>query len=210
MNTARIYAFGDSITYGAWDSHGGWCDRLKSQLHQLKLNPNNKVKFQLFNLGIGGENSRSLLKRIEAEIKFRHRQDWPPIIIIATGGNDTRYLENEEAAISISEYANNLEKIIQIGQQYTDKILIVGLAPVEHDIQSFKNSFLNNALLKKYDQILIDLAKKHHLAKVDLFTIFKSSTDHLYSTDGVHPNDIGHQIIQKQVWAELKKILELN
>lgn len=70
MKIARIYVFGDSITYGAWDTQGGWCDRIKHKLHQLKNDPSYGIKFQMFNLGIDGENSRSLSNRFETELKI--------------------------------------------------------------------------------------------------------------------------------------------
>lgn len=47
----RILIFGDSITYGAWDSEGGWADRLKRWAHQHYLA--NGTKLQVINLGIG-------------------------------------------------------------------------------------------------------------------------------------------------------------
>jgi len=123
MKTARIYAFGDSITYGAWDSQGGWCDRLKRKLHQQKLASSENRKFQLFNLGIGGETSRSLLKRFKSEIDARSRADWPAVILIATGANDTRYSPNSAPAVSIEEYRRNLESLLEIAQEYTTKVL---------------------------------------------------------------------------------------
>ncbi|TSC67284.1 MAG: hypothetical protein G01um101466_751, partial [Parcubacteria group bacterium Gr01-1014_66] len=33
ISTKNICIFGDSIAYGAWDTHGGWGDRLRSVLH---------------------------------------------------------------------------------------------------------------------------------------------------------------------------------
>lgn len=206
MKTARIYVFGDSLVYGAWDSQGGWCDRLKRKLHQLKL-AGNDLKFQMFNLGIGGETSRSLLQRIKAEIQARHRPDWPAVIIVATGANDTRYTKENEPIVLADEYQENLKKIVDIAKQYTDKILLVGLATVENEIQQFKGTLLSNNLLKEYDKIMTDVAKKNNLPKVDIISSFKSSEKQLYSIDGVHPNDLGHKIIEDLVWIELEKIL---
>jgi lysophospholipase L1-like esterase len=207
MKTARIYAFGDSITYGAWDSQGGWCDRLKRKLHELTINKEHEVKFQMLNLGIGGENSRSLLKRFKSEIEARYRMDWPVIIIIATGANDTRYVENGDPAVSIEEYQSNLEKLINIAKEYTDKILFVGVAAMENEIQPFKKTLLSNELLKKYNEVMADVASKNNIPKVDVTNAFKSSNKAVYSIDGVHPNDAGHEIIEDLVWTELEKLL---
>lgn len=208
MKTARIYVFGDSITYGAWDTQGGWCDRIKHKLHELKTNPSYDIKFQMFNLGIGGENSRSLSNRFETELNNRHREDWPAVILIATGANDTRYTEtNNKPAISIEEFQSNLVNIIQTAKKHTEKIILVGIAPVENDRQPFKKFLLSNELLKKYDDRITSIAHHHSLQKVTIWDTFKSSTNQLYSVDSVHPNDDGHSIIMNLVWAELSKFL---
>ena len=67
----RILIFGDSIVYGAWDSEGGWVDRLKRDAHKLYFDTKGETKIQILNCGIGGETSRGLLKRVEQEILSR-------------------------------------------------------------------------------------------------------------------------------------------
>ena len=207
MTTARVYVFGDSITYGAWDSQGGWCDRIKHKLHQLKLTENSKVKFQVFNLGIGGETSTSLLKRFESEIDARHRSDWPAIIIIATGANDTRYSEEIPPSTPIAEYQSNLENLLAIAKKYTDKILLVGIATVENEIQQFKGGLLSNQLIREYDNTMSKVSKKNNIPKVEVISSFTASKESIYSSDGGHPNDLGHEIIEKLVWDKLEKLL---
>lgn len=211
MKTARIYVFGDSLTYGAWDSQGGWCDRIKRKLHQMKSASEQDIKFQMFNLGIGGETSEALSNRFEAELKNRHRMDWPAIVIIATGANNTRFTQTDKnPAISIEEFQKNLESIISTAKKYTEKILFVGIAPVENDLQPFKKSMLSNELLKKYDAIVTSVTNDAMVPKVDVWDTFKASTEPLYSPDGVHPNDAGHMIIEKLVWKELSTIVQSN
>jgi lysophospholipase L1-like esterase len=211
MKTARIYVFGDSLTYGAWDSQGGWCDRIKRRLHQMKNNTEYDIKFQMFNLGIGGENSRSLSNRFESELKNRHRVEWPAVIVVATGSNNTRFSElDQNPAISIEEFQENLKDIIETAKKYTDKLLFVGIAPVENDFQPFKKSLFSNEMLKKYDDVVTSVTNDYSVPKVAVWDAFKASTIRLYSVDGVHPKDEGHEIIEKLVWIELSKILLKN
>lgn len=208
MKTARIYVFGDSITYGAWDSQGGWCDRLKQQLHQRKIGGSENVKYQVFNLGIGGETSRSLLKRFKSEIDARNRADWPAVILIATGANDTRSTEGGVPVVPIAEYRQNLEKLILIAREYTDKILLVGIAPVEHATQQFKGTVLNNELLQSYDAVMMGVAESQAIVKIDVMSQFLAAEPPLFSPDGVHPNDSGHEIIEQLVVAKLDELLK--
>jgi len=207
MKKARIYVFGDSIAYGAWDSQGGWPDRLKRKLHQITLSSNHKLKFQLFNLGIGGDNSSSLVKRFQNELKARYRTDWPAVVLIAVGTNDARHAKNSKPLTSVNQYKANLEKIINTTLQYTDKVILVGITPVKDEKQLFKGMFFDNKLLVKYNEVITDLAKKHQLFKVDLSKKFFLTDKELYSRDGVHPNDEGHQIITNLVWQQLEKLL---
>jgi lysophospholipase L1-like esterase len=207
MKTARIYCFGDSQTYGAWDSEGGWCDRLKCKVHALTLDPANDVKYQMFNLGIGGEHSRALLKRMKQELEARHRPDWQPVIIIGTGENDTRYTENGEPFVSIDEYRSNLEALIAIAKEYTDKIILVGLTLTELSEQPFKTSFFSHELLRKYDAVMTKVAQEHNVAKTDTITALEAAAEPAYYKDGVHLNDKGHEIVAELVWNDLEKLL---
>lgn len=209
MKTARIFVFGDSLVYGAWDSQGGWCDRLKRRFHLQKITNPAAGKVQLFNLGIGGENSRALLKRFRSEIEARMKGDWPVVILIATGANDTRMLSGGAPAVASAEYRENLEGLLAIAQSFTDKILLVGIAPVQHALQEFKGSFLSNELLKQYDLIMTEVAEAQGIPKVQLMEslAIAAADQPIFSTDGVHPNDIGHALIEQQVSVELEKIL---
>lgn len=208
MNTARIYAFGDSQTYGAWDSQGGWCDRLRRRMHAMTLDESLGVKYQMFNLGIGGEHSRALRARIKTELEARHRPDWPPVIIIGTGENDTRHTEGGEPVVPISEYRTNIEEIIATAREYTDRILLVGLTLTKQETQPFKGSFLSHDLLKQYNQALTEIAAKKQLPVVDVIGALAAEHDNVFYKDGVHLNDRGHELVSEAVWTELKKILE--
>lgn len=206
MKTARIYAFGDSLTYGAWDSEGGWCDRIKRKLHE-KMISGEGGKFQMFNLGIGGEHSRGLLGRIKNEMDVRYRPDWPAIIVIGTGANDTRYVESQDPSVSLEEYKKNLLEIVKIAKTYTEKILFVGVAVVENEIQEFKGTLLSNELLREHYKVMAEVACECGVPIIDVNSGLVKSVEPVYFKDGVHLNDAGHKIVAGLVWKELEKFL---
>ncbi len=206
MKTARIYAFGDSLTYGAWDSQGGWCDRIKRKLHE-KMISGEGGKFQMFNLGIGGEHSRGLLRRIKNEMDVRYRPDWPAIIIIETGANDTRYVEGQDPSVSLDEYKKNLLEIVKIAKTYTEKILFVGVAVVENEIQEFKGTLLSNELLRVHYKIMANVASECGIPIINVNSELEKSTESVYFKDGVHLNDTGHEMIADLVLIELERFL---
>ena len=88
---AQIFIFGASSTYGAWDEKSGWADRLKQYFHQRVINSNDKDYFLVYNLGISGEDTRGLLRRINNDIKIRGDKDEENIILIWMITNDTVY-----------------------------------------------------------------------------------------------------------------------
>ncbi len=206
MKTARIYVFGDSLVYGAWDSEGGWCDRVKRKLHKEMISSEGG-KFQMFNLGIGGEHSSGLLGRIKNEMNVRFREDWPAIIIIGTGANDTRYVEGQDPSVSLDEYKKNLLEIVKIAKTYTEKILFVGVAVVENEIQEFKGTLLSNSLLREHYKVMASVASECNIPVVDVNSGLKVSGEHVYFKDGVHLNDNGHEIVAGLVWKELETFL---
>ncbi len=61
----RVLIFGDSITYGAWDTEAGWVERLKREAHRQTIQSEGKSKIQILNLGIGGDSSTKILKRMQ-------------------------------------------------------------------------------------------------------------------------------------------------
>ncbi len=57
--------FGDSITYGEYDGvSGGWTDILKRYFHSRFINENIE-ELNVFNLGIGGETTDGIVKKIQ-------------------------------------------------------------------------------------------------------------------------------------------------
>src|SRR3989344_3552583 len=86
-----ILVFGDSITYGAWDTNGGWVQRLRTYLDKKQL-ADPKLYYELYNLGVSGDTSTDLLERFEAETKQRIKRMSAKeeiIIIVAIGTNDS-------------------------------------------------------------------------------------------------------------------------
>lgn len=205
MKTARVYVFGDSLTYGAWDSQGGWCDRIKRKLHERMISGDGK--FQVFNLGIGGEHSRGLLGRIKNEMDARHRVDWPAIIIIGTGANDTRYVEGGDPNVSLGEYKRNLLEVLRIARTYTDKILFVGVAVVENEIQDFKGTLLSNELLRDHYKVMANVADDEGVPIVNVNSGLEAFGKSVYFRDGVHLSEEGHKIVSELVWAKLEPLL---
>jgi len=104
-----ILAFGDSIVFGRGESPSiGWAGRLKSYF-EVRGSHNS-----LFNLGIPGDTSSTLLERFAAELKSRIKyvySDDKYIVLLAIGMNDSKSVGSQA---NIETEQNKFEKNILI------------------------------------------------------------------------------------------------
>ena len=191
----NICVLGDSIVYGAWDEEKhGYVNRLKEEIK------NNKKIENIYGLGIPGETSEGLVKRIDIELKPRI----PNTIIIATGINDTIYIKSKnKEAVSQENFIKNIRKIIDIAKKYTNNILILGLTRVieEHTTPILWNNdeMYFNRTIEKYDTALAEYCRRDNVEYLKMFDVLE---DEDFSDDGIHPNEKGHEKIYKDIKAK--------
>jgi len=176
-----IGVWGDSITFGSCDSEAlGWCGRLRKSLPTEGWN-------ELYNFGISGETSTDILKRFEVEASAIRPSD----IIFAVGINDSKFpSEAEQNKVSLSDYKENLEKLIKQAKSFTDKITIVGATRVDDEWRSVKGSRFLNEEIEKYNLVMKEEANQNQLVFIDMFSVLDPALD---LADGLHPNAQGYQ-----------------
>lgn len=204
----RILIFGDSITYGAWDSRGGWADRLKQEAHSWTINSKGSDKYQVINLGIGGDTSIKILSRFKREMDSRYSSSWPNILIFAYGTNDPRTIDGK-TEVSLKKFKSNTLEIIELAKQYTDKILFLSPPPLPAPEVKFKLYEYSDNKILEYDHELKSTAEAHELKYIHLRANFeKVGLSKLFCYDRLHPNDAGHQLIYEIVDKELQEYLD--
>jgi lysophospholipase L1-like esterase len=205
----NILVFGDSIAYGAWDPDlGGWVNRLRTYLDERVLESNLKEYFIVYNLGISGDDSNTLLKRFEREIKARTWDEKDNIIILAIGANDCMQdNKSKRTATSSDKFKQNIEELTKKAKKYSDKVFIVGITPVdESKVSPFpwdKKYSAKNELIDQFNTILQAICSKNKVQFIDICQEFNSNYMDLFE-DGEHPNRAGHICIFECV----KEILE--
>ena len=188
----NICVLGDSIVYGAWDEEKhGHVNRLREDLKE------NKQVENVYALGIPGETTAGLLKRLDSELTPRT----PDTIIIGILINDTIYIKNkQQESINIKEFISNISKIIAIATTYTNNILMLGLTNVIEErttpILWNDNEIYFNDTIKKYDIALEDYCNMNKVQYLKLFDLLQQ-TD--FFDDGIHPNEKGHEKIYKAI-----------
>ena len=197
---SRICIFGGSTVWGAYDPKGGgWANRLRNYYEALGKN------VQVCNLGVAGNTTDDLLKRIEVEIKARV----PKIIVFAIGIRDSQFVHSESNnRIPVDKFRSNLIKLLQIAQKQTDKIIFVGLTdidetktdPVPWNLdESFRTKYIC-----QYEKIVESFCNKKDVPIIKLTGLIKK--EDLYD-DGLHPNTSGHIKIFEKVRDYLNNVL---
>lgn len=205
---AQILAFGDSITDGAYDPRGGWADRLKQYFSEINYSSDvvNAESHWFYNLGISGNLSQDILDRIEIESLARkvHKPDKRSVFIFAVGVNDSclKGVHDPQPRCSESNFKNNYSRLISYAQQYTEKIICVGLLPVEETKVNpiFSEYWYKNERIKQFNGIIQELAHQQQFCFIDLYEQMTSENQKksLY-IDGLHPNESGHEWMYDQI-----------
>ncbi len=200
-----ILVCGDSISFGRGESPSiGWAGRLKKKFES-------KDSYNcLFNLGIPGDTSKTLLKRFDNELKARIKYIRPEdkfIVMIAIGTNDSRCLgDSKKAETKLVKFEKNVSKLIEIARRYTKHVVVVGLTPVDEALTNpYESTTFTNERIKEFDSVLKVSAK---MAKVDYIYLFDKIFEMKYErllADGLHPNKKGYEKMFKIIKSYLEK-----
>ncbi|WP_082376993.1 SGNH/GDSL hydrolase family protein [Chryseobacterium indologenes] len=200
--------FGDSITYGEYDGvFGGWVDILKRYALQ-RFHEGNGDELILFNLGIGGETTEGLLKRIPHELSARNSADGN-IVFLGYGANDLAIKDNKQA-VGHEKFRNNMITAAKQAKNFASDIYLVSILPVAQKIDGVvvsSGKLRSNKEVVMYNRILKDIAADHGLGYIDFYTAFIEDKEFLLSADGVHPNEKGYGIMAEIAIPIIEKYL---
>ncbi|MDP2630727.1 MAG: SGNH/GDSL hydrolase family protein [Candidatus Uhrbacteria bacterium] len=177
----EIGIWGDSITYGAGDSEAlGWVGRLRKLLEKGD-------DVGVYNFGICGDTTDDLLKRFSVEADAIK----PNIIVFAIGINDSKYPVGEtENVIPLEKYEQNMQELLKLARNHTDKITIVGATKADETLVRKSGARFVNEVILTYNNFLKELSESESLTYVDVFDVLDIDTD---LDDGLHPNAQGYE-----------------
>jgi lysophospholipase L1-like esterase len=195
----QILVFGDSIVYGSGDKQGGWVQRLRAFLERKY----SEEPF-VYNLGIPGATTKEILKGFE----FEFRQRWYKTgntLIFEIGSNDSAFLKSNKGKewISPMQFERNIKEIIKRAKKTTKKIFFIGLTPVDESktkpIPWDKNVNYENKNIEEYNKIINAICKKEKVPFIEILGKFKKHDYKKLLSDGVHPNEKGHELIFQEI-----------
>lgn len=202
----NIIIFGDSITLGEWDQEGGWVARIRKFTDQKVIATNFKTYISIYNAGISGDNTDTLLQRFENELKARFDPEDENLIIIAIGINDSQvFLKDGSNKIPLEKFKRNLVKILEICRANTPKIVFIGLTPVDEERVNpmpWKPTYgYVQKEVEKYNQTVKIFCEENKIEFINLLPVFLGRA---LLIDGVHPNTKGHELLAKIIYHFLK------
>ncbi|MFI5265146.1 MAG: SGNH/GDSL hydrolase family protein [Candidatus Levyibacteriota bacterium] len=214
---SNILVFGTSTTYGSWDSEGGWVQRLRKYIDKKIIESDYKIDYLIYNLGISGDKSTSILKRFKEETEARlDKYGGENIILFHLGVNDSIY-NNKQGGLEIlpENFRKNFNQLITLAKNYSSKIVIVGSMPVDARVdpmpwsneRSYKNKYVS-----QFNEIMEEIAKQTNVFFIEIFKKFIEKDYSKLLADGVHMNDLGHKLFFEDVLTYLidKKIIKVS
>ena len=213
-----ILVFGTSTTYGAWDSEGGWVQRLRKYLDNKQLegkeHPTDPY-YVIYNLGVSGDTSKDIIERLEFETKQRLKlkdEGEEIIILISVGVNDAIYYnKTKKNQVILDKFSSSVQKMINISKKYATNIVFVGNKPIDESkvdpIPWRMECSYKEIFVEKYDLKAAEICKKNDIPFIDVYRIFKRQDNYKkLLSDGVHPNNEGHKRIFEIVKKDLEKL----
>jgi lysophospholipase L1-like esterase len=203
---SHIIVFGDSIPWGAWDTDGGWVERLKSEMACRHIaNPNSWIL--VYNASISGNRTSDILKRFECEIRPRIKEDRKAVVIFAIGGNDAVWLKREKRHwTEPKHFEKNVKQLIKLARKYTNNVVFVGPCPANEKkstpISWDKNKSYWNDDIKDYNNVLKSVCRRENVQFVEIFGRMEKNKE--WFEDGVHPNNKAH----KKIFLIVKDFLD--
>ncbi|HSW79086.1 MAG TPA: GDSL-type esterase/lipase family protein [Candidatus Babeliales bacterium] len=209
----RVLVFGDSITQGFWDTEGGWVARLRKHYDKLQIQDlKNRDEPTVFNLGISGGNSKTILALFNNEVAARKNSE-NLAIMISTGVNDS-CIEKQGRLHSTSpnDYLANLQELAEKAKKYSSRVIFVGLVACDEKQTTpvfWRDIHYTNKHIAGYEEVMAKVAEEQKISFIPVHAEFKKHLDagEKLLADGLHPNNDGHELVFELVRPAVDKIL---
>jgi len=205
----KILCFGDSITYGAWDCEGGWVTRIRKKIDKIDIESGLQSFILTYNLGISSDTSELLLERFDAEIESHSKEPGAHLVIISIGTNDSIRSSNGTQWVEVSHFEQNIRTLIDKARRTARGVVFLGNLPVD---ESKTRPYLKkpgltstNTDIELYEHTTEKVCKELRAGFIPVFdgAVKKDYRDLLFS-DGIHPNEKGHELLSEKVWDYLE------
>ena len=199
----KVIFFGDSIT-AAGIKPGGYIKRIDSMINQQGLG----AGYELVGAGVSGNKIYDLYLRLEDDVLAKQ----PDIVVIYIGVNDVWHKRSFGTGTDTDRFEKFYTAIIKKLEERNIKVIVCTAAVIGE-----KTDFTNelDGDLNKYCAHTRTIAAKANLPLVDLRKIFldynlknnpENKESGILTTDRVHLNEKGNQLVADEMWNVIKTI----
>jgi len=193
----KIVFFGDSITEMGVQA-GGYVSIVKRSL--------DSTKYDIVGAGIGGNKVYDLYLRLEDDVLSKN----PDLVVIYVGVNDVWHKQSSGTGTDQNKFVKFYQALIKKISATGAKLVLVTPAAIGE-----KKNGANelDQELDKYAGEIRKLAAEHNIPLVDLRSLFTAHemannpqdvAKGILTTDGVHLNDKGNQLVAAQLLPLIK------
>ncbi|HWA33280.1 MAG TPA: GDSL-type esterase/lipase family protein [Cyclobacteriaceae bacterium] len=199
----KIIFFGDSITQ-AGIQNGGYILRIGDLLRK----EGKSDQYELIGSGIGGNKIYDLFLRMDEDVLAKD----PDIVVIYVGVNDVWHKRSFGTGTDPDKFEKFYSAVIAKLHAKNIKVVLCTPAAIGERTDSSNEQ---DGDLNLYSNIIRRLAATNNLPLVDLRKAFleynlKSNPSNkesgILTTDRVHLNEIGNQLVADEMWKVLGKI----
>lgn len=180
----RIVFFGDSITAGyGIPIESAFPALIRKKIEEAGLN------YQVVNAGLSGETTAGGLNRIDWILRSK-----TDVFVLELGGNDGL------RGLSMEESEKNLKAMIEKVRKVNPKaeVILAGMQIPPN---------LGQEYTSKFKSLFPDVAKEMGTKLIPFLLEGVGGDPKLNLSDGIHPNQKGHEIVAETVWGYLKPLL---
>ncbi len=196
----KVIFFGDSITQAAVKPNG-YIVRIGEALEKQ----GKKDAYELIGAGIGGNKVYDLFLRLESDVLEKK----PDVVFIYVGVNDVWHKTTSGTGTDANKFEAFYQALINKIQANGAKVILCTPAVIGErtDFSNPQDGDMNH-----YANIIRKIAAKNNVKLVDLRKAFLAyNKDHnpdnkesgILTTDRVHLNDVGNQLVADQMLAAL-------
>ncbi|MFP4117524.1 MAG: SGNH/GDSL hydrolase family protein [Candidatus Woesearchaeota archaeon] len=198
----KFIIFGGSTTIGKGDpENGGWAGRLRRHIESRD------ESHTVFILGIPGETTDGLKKRIKGEIKSRSITEGD-LCLIAIGMNDSRMDDDGNNDVPKRRFKRNAKNIITKVRKFTKDIMVIGPGSVdEKRTRPFKGKHYTNKSIVEYSNILEDMCAHDDVRYI---RTYQENYRCANLSDGLHPNPEEHERRYIKILEQMDKEFSFN
>jgi len=186
--TERWVFVGDSLTEG----YGISKDNAFPALLEKKLNAYLKEtkqdrQIKVINAGVSGSTSSSGLSRLKWHLK-----EPAAVVVIALGANDG--LRGQ----SVDNLIKSLNEMAVFAKAQKAKVVIAGMKLPQNYGADY---------IKRFEASYVNVSKKQQVALIPFLLDGVATNKSLNLSDGIHPNEKGHQILADKLFPFFKGLL---